>query len=146
MGLDNMRLSITPLKNTPRCTIGALRVNGTFECYTLQDAVREKAGVPVAEWKIKDKTAIPSGTYPVILNNSKRFKREMPLLVNVPGFDGVRIHSGNTDENTEGCILVGMDMGEERIGKSRIAFDLLFSKLLAAKLANEPIEIEVNNL
>lgn len=105
--------------------IGEMTVDGAFECFTLEDVER-----PV---KIKGETAIPKGTYKVIINQSNRFKRLLPLLLNVPGFEGVRIHSGNTNHNTEGCILVGQTRHKEFIGQSRKAFNKLFAKMQKAK-------------
>jgi hypothetical protein len=70
-------------------TIGDLFVDGNFECYTLGDIVHDGPKVP-------GRTAIPEGQYEIIINDSARFKRRMPLLLRVPGFEGVRIHSGNT--------------------------------------------------
>lgn len=81
-------------------TIGRLFVDGVDTCWTLEDPVRP-AGV-----KIYGVTAIPAGRYQVIVNVSNRFKREMCLLLNVPGFEGIRIHGGNTAANTLGCLIV----------------------------------------
>jgi hypothetical protein len=100
-------------------------IDGVFECFTLEDIER-----PV---KIKAETAIPKGTYKVIINQSNRFKRLMPLLLNVPNFEGVRIHSGNTNHDTEGCILVGQTRNKNYIGQSRKAYAKLFKKMQAAK-------------
>jgi hypothetical protein len=83
--------------------------------------------------KIKAETAIPKGSYKVIINESNRFKRLLPLLLNVPDFEGVRIHSGNSNHDTEGCILVGQTRNKNYIGQSRKAFDKLFKKMQAAK-------------
>lgn len=93
-------------------TLGLLSVDGKHYCYTVEDKVRE--GV-----KIPGKTAVPYGRYKVIVNMSNRFKKLMPLLIDVPGFEGVRIHSGNTAEDTEGCIIVGKVRTEKGVRDSR---------------------------
>ena len=90
-----MELTLTRTDFTNDSTIGELSVNGKFECFTLEDKVR-----PV---KIKGMTAIPAGAYEVVINFSERFQRPLPLLLNVPNFDGIRIHAGNTAKDTEGC-------------------------------------------
>lgn len=100
-----------------RETLGTVTGPGLIPAlYSLEDTVREVAGWLVAEWKIPGKTAIPSGIYRMRWTMSNRFKREMLLLENVPGFAGIRIHAGNTDADTEGCILLGM--GHELDGPS----------------------------
>lgn len=120
-----MLITVKRLHKTNVSIIGELLVDGIFECFTLEDVER-----PV---KIKGETAISKGTYKVIINRSNRFKRLLPLLIDVPDFEGVRIHSGNTNHNTEGCILVGQTRGKDYIGQSRKAFDKLFKKMQAAK-------------
>lgn len=120
-----MLITVKRLYKTENSTIGELLVDGLFECFTLEDKERET--------KIKGETAIPKGTYKVIINESNRFKRELPLLLNVPNFEGVRIHSGNTNHDTEGCILVGQSRNKNYIGQSRKAFDKLFKKMKKAK-------------
>ena len=121
---------------TGRSTIGELSIDGRFECYTLEDCVR-----PV---KLRGMTAIPAGRYRVIINQSQRFKRLLPLLLSVPQFEGVRIHPGNAAADTEGCILVGRTKGKDFIGESRLAFDKLFARLLAA-LPTEEIYINIKD-
>ena len=120
-----MQITVKRLHKTDTSTIGELLIDGLFECYTLEDVER-----PV---KIKNETAIPKGTYKVIINQSNRFKRLLPLLIDVPGFEGVRIHSGNSNHDTEGCILVGQSRNKNYIGQSRKAFEKLFKKMQAAK-------------
>lgn len=127
------------------CTIGSLFVNDQFECYTLEDVVREVPGKPVLEWKIPHETAIPRGRYQVIITLSKRFGYETPILIGVQGFDGIRIHPGNTGRDTEGCILVGRtkDAGGEFIGESRAAWGLLDDKIRDALGSREHVYITI---
>lgn len=126
-------------------TLGRLNVNGVFECYTCEDVVREVPNVPVAEWKVPGATAIPIGHYGIIIDASTRFHRLMPHILNVPGFNGIRIHSGNTAADTEGCILVGTEFDDKGIagGCSRPAFERLFEKMKLASALNEPISIDI---
>lgn len=91
-------------------TIGHMYINGVYFCDTLEDPVRDtnKNGVfDNGEKKIAGDTAIPYGTYPVTVDVSPKFKRELPRLAGVSEFEGVLIHRGNTTKNTAGCILVG---------------------------------------
>ena len=91
-------------------TIGNLYVNGVFFCNTLEDKIVDlnKNGVfDCGELKISGHTAIPYGEYEIKLTYSPKFKRELPLLIDVPYFEGIRIHRGNTRKDTSGCILVG---------------------------------------
>jgi len=131
-----MNLRVVRKTFTPKSTIGDLLVDGVFECFTLEDCVR-----PV---KIKGITAIPAGAYEVVISFSERFQKPLPLLLNVPNFDGIRIHPGNTDRDTEGCILVGQTKQADSIGDSRKAFQALFSRLQQAA-KKEKIFIEVVN-
>jgi hypothetical protein len=121
-------------------TLGTLYVNGVFECKTLEDRDRllESGGE-----KMYGETAIPRGTYKVIITYSNRFKKPMPLLVGVPQFEGVRIHPGNTAEDTYGCILVGVGIGADKLFNSRQAYEKLFNKIEAAESLGEEIEIEI---
>ena len=110
---------------TENSTIGKMLIDGAFFCYTLEDTIRDT--------KIAGETAIPYGTYKVIVNMSNRFKRLMPLLLNVPNFEGVRIHNGNTKEHTHGCILVGATKSKDFIGDSKVTFNKLMIKLNGVK-------------
>lgn len=134
-------------RNRPHltCTTGQLFIDGAFECFTLEDVVREIRGVPVARWKIPGKTAIPAGLYNVTLTWSPRFQKNMPLINDVPGFTGVRIHCGNTDADTEGCVLVGRVEGNESILNSADAYRHLYPQLEAAIAAGELITLEIRN-
>lgn len=141
-----MRLEVFRKSRSNRATIGELHVDGVFECFTLEDPVREIPGEPVERWKIPGQTAIPAGLYAVTLDMSPRFGREMPHILNVPGFSGVRIHCGNTDADTEGCILLGRSIaGPDLILHSREAFNAFFPKLQAAVGAGEDITAAIVN-
>lgn len=132
-----MKLTLKRIEQVPKATIGLLFVDGKFQCFTLEDKV---------QWpKVPGETAIPTGTYEVKIGWSPRFKRDMPRLQNVPDYEGVLIHYGNTDKDTEGCILVGQvhEAGHDFIGQSRIAFNDLFKKLCDAE--SDGISIEIVN-
>jgi len=134
-----MDLILERIDRNDTCTIGRLTLDGSFECWTLEDVVRAD-GV-----KIPKETAIPAGMYTIDITHSPRFDRDLPLLLNVSGFIGIRIHPGNDAADTDGCILVGRTRGDRKILESRIAFDSLFAKLQAAKAKGEPIKIEIVN-
>lgn len=131
-----MKIEVIRTRQEVDATTGELYVDGKFVCYTLEDAIRKE--------KIKGVTAIPAGTYDVIINMSTRFKRLMPLLVNVPNYEGVRIHPGNTAEDTEGCILVGSKVRSDGrfVSESMKAYTKLFAMMTAAK---DKITITITN-
>lgn len=117
-----MKLELIRNKSTDKSTTGRLLVDGAFQCWTLEDVVRPA--------KIAHETAIPAGTYKVVITPSMRFARRLPLLLDVPGFEGIRIHPGNSAADTYGCILVGIAAAaKDWISGSRAAFDSLFSVL-----------------
>jgi len=128
----------------PLCTIGTLTVDGLFVCYTLEDTVREVDGVDVKEWKIPGRTAIPRGEYEVVLSMSNRFKKILPEVLNVPGFAGIRIHTGNTQKDTEGCILVGMVNRIISIGDSVAALKKLQPMIENAIKNKEKVTIKLS--
>jgi hypothetical protein len=132
-----MKLTLQREPSTAACTIGRLSIDGKPECWTLEDIVRPP------RVKVAGKTAIPPGTYTVVVSMSPRFGVRLPQLLDVPNFTGIRIHPGNTADNTEGCILVGTDRGKNAILRSRAAFGTLLAKLEAAQARDEEITIEV---
>lgn len=124
-----------------KATIGRLSINGVFQCLTLEDVDRrlENGGE-----KIPCQTAIPRGRYRVIIDYSAHFNKSLPHVMDVPGFVGVRIHPGNTDKDTEGCILVGdQQINDDFISNSRLAFDRLFEILTEALAHGEDIVLEI---
>lgn len=131
------------LRHWPRTTrtLGALHVDGKFFCYTLEDRLR-----PDGE-KVDGETAIPPGVYRVVLVNSARFGPDTPSLENVPGFTHIRIHAGNTEADTRGCILVAdsIKVTAWTLENSRVARDRLRGLIRAAIDRNEEVEIRVVN-
>lgn len=135
-----MLLELRRIQLNPDSTEGELWIDGEFECYTLEDAVRPE--------KIKGKTAIPAGRYRAIVNMSARFKRMMILLLNVPNFEGVRMHAGNTVADTEGCPLLGDDRTTLRdgvIGRSRAAATRVTAMVQAAISQGQEVWCEVTD-
>ncbi|MBI2882861.1 MAG: hypothetical protein HYY11_02975 [Candidatus Methylomirabilis oxyfera] len=130
-----MRLTLIRRWCTRHSTIGELLIDDERVCFTLEDAVQNGR-------KISGETAIPAGRYQVTITESQRFKRLLPLLLDVPGFDGVRIHAGNTCDDTAGCILVGTTMGPDRVNNSRKAFSPLFERLKEAT-AHGPVWLTI---
>lgn len=131
-----MLLTLYRYPSRDGATRGELFVDGLFECYTLEDVVRDH--------KIPGETAIPAGAYALAVTYSPRFQRYLPLLLEVPNFSGIRIHPGNKAADTEGCILVGTALvGTNAIGNSRAAFNDLFTKINSAIADGEPVMVEI---
>jgi hypothetical protein len=128
---------------TDKCTIGELTIQGNpFKCYVLEDTVRNE-GV-----KIYGETAIPSGIYKVVFQQSAHFKREMPYLQNVKNYTGIMIHWGTKIKDTLGCLLVGKNLKKidetlYEISDSRRSFDELF--MILQQHRKEDIFIEIVN-
>lgn len=123
----------------PQRTLGVLYVNGVKECYICEDVVR-----PNGE-KVYGKTAIPEGRYEVKITMSNRFKRELPLLLNVPNFEGIRIHSGNHEGHTEGCLLPGKTRNASGVFSSVIATNNLILKIRSALNSGKKVFITIKN-
>jgi len=121
-----VKLELLRFLRTPIVTVGFLYVDGHPQCFTLEDTVRAD-GV-----KVPGATAIPAGTYDVQVTHSPKFGVDMPMVMGVPGFQGIRIHPGNSKDDTEGCILVGRHVlhtstsGEYVVTESRAAYSELF--------------------
>lgn len=131
-----MKIQVIRFQCGADCTIGELLVDREHECWTLEDVVRPD-GAP----KVYGETAIPYGTYRVVITFSNRFQRDLPLLLNVPGFEGIRIHPGNTAADTHGCLLVGTGRTGASVTNSRMAFDALFPKIRDAIDNGEEVTI-----
>ena len=122
---------------TDKTTIGKLYIDGVYQCETLEDTVRAK-GV-----KVSGQTAIPRGTYQIVINFSHKNQKLMIQLLDVPMFEGIRIHSGNKAEDTEGCILVGTSRSKDWISGSIKAFTPLYNKINSALEAEDTVSITI---
>ena len=128
-----MILTLDRKYKLPTYTIGKLYIDGEYFCDTLEDKDRgltdDMTVSEISNIKIKKETAIPTGTYKITITYSNRFKKNMPLINDVKGFEGIRIHSGNTNQDTEGCILVGFNKVKGNVINSRDTYNKLFSIL-----------------
>ena len=128
-------------------TIGKLYVNGQYFCDTLEDTNRDfnRDGdlLDEGEAKVYAETAIPFGAYKVEVTMSPRFKRYLPLLLDVPHFTGIRIHAGNSAGDSSGCILVGLNKVKGGLVRSREYEDKLVNLLLESQKKGEKIFIEI---
>lgn len=130
-----MKLTVKRQHGTKGYTHGQLFIDDVYFCDTMEDQERDI--------KIDGETAIPCGIYSVVINMSARFNRLMPLLLNVPNYAGVRIHSGNTAANTEGCLLVGKPYKNDFITASKETFAALFKIMNDAIADKQTITIEI---
>jgi len=129
-------------------TIGRMEINGRYFCDTLEDTDRglreSMTEDEIAALKVKGATAIPTGTYRIDMQTrSPRFGRVLPRLVSVKGYAGVLIHSGNTADDTEGCILVGENRERGKVLNSRATLERLLVFLRAAQADGEEIELTI---
>lgn len=106
-----MKIEVKRIAKRNTYTIGKMYIDGNYFCDTLEDVdrgINQKDSLDtIKKIKVAGATAIPTGTYKVIVNMSPKFQRNLPRLIDVPGFEGILIHRGNTDKDTAGCILVG---------------------------------------
>lgn len=134
----------------PAYTISEVWVDGEKQPYNvLEDTDRGlyqgMSVADVAKVKVYGQTAIPRGTYNCIYTWSTRFKRMLPLLENVTGFTGIRIHSGNTAKDTEGCLLVGRNSEVGRVTESRKYTQVLIDKMRTAWEVGERVTIKITD-
>jgi len=139
-----MELKVLRREFSGKTTIGELLINDVFFCYTLEDLDRNLYATMTKQEietnKVYGKTAIPYGKYEVVMTWSNKFKCVMPLVNNVPGYLGIRIHKGNSEVDTLGCLLVGMKKSVDKISNSTDAFNKLY-KLLEEACKNGKVWI-----
>lgn len=142
-----MEIIITRRWQGTNSTLSTVMVDGKVNQFVLEDTDREftqqTSLTEIKKAKVYGKTAIPTGRYQVVITHSNRFKRLLPILLNVPGFAGIRIHPGNRHVNTEGCLLPGKTWWKEDsdfvVGSSRTASDDLQTKISAALKRGEKV-------
>lgn len=130
-----MRITLIRIANKPTYCIGKLYVDGKYFCDTIEDTDRglsdEMDEKEILKKKVKGETAIPTGIYHVYLTYSPKYKKQMPLIDNIKGYSGIRIHSGNTSKDTEGCLIVGKNTKVGMVTESRKMYNALFRMLVA---------------
>ena len=140
-----MRLTLIRIANKKDYCIGDLYVDGKWFANVLEDVDRglddDMKESEILKKKIKGQTAIPTGIYPVKITYSPKYKKLMPLIENVKGYQGIRIHSGNTHKDTEGCLLVGKNKEVGKVLESRKTFNALY-KILTETKENIIIDIQ----
>lgn len=140
-----MKLTLKRIALRPTYTIGKLYIDDVYFCDTLEDTVRDtnKNGkFDNGEQKIKGKTAIPYGTYEIKWTYSPRFKKYTPQLMNVPSFEGIRVHAGNTSADTEGCLILGENKQVGKVLNSRATINK-FYQIIKEACSNGKVTIEI---
>ena len=131
----------------PAYTIGRLYQNGTYLCNTIEDTDRglhsNMAAAQIAKIKVPDQTAIPTGSYKVVLSESPKFKRKLPEVLNVPGYTGIRIHKGNTADHTSGCLIPGENTATGRVTNSEKYEKLIGAAIAAAEAKKEDVWLTI---
>lgn len=142
-----MEITIKRIAKRNGYTIGHLSVNNQYFCDTLEDRDRgltsTMSRLDIVKTKVKGQTAIPTGRYRIIFTYSPKFRRKMPLLLDVPGFDAIRFHYGNTAADSEGCILVGENKRKGMVLNSRKTFERLNDIMAKADTRGEALWVTI---
>lgn len=140
-----MKLTLKRIALRPTYTIGKLYIDDVYFCDTIEDTVRDlnKNGkFDNGEKKVHSKTAIPYGIYEIKWTYSPRFKKYTPQLMNVPSFEGIRIHAGNTSADTEGCLILGKNKQVGKVLNSRATINK-FYPIIKEACSNRNVTIEI---
>lgn len=140
-----MKLTLKRIALRPTYTIGKLYIDDVYFCDTIEDTVRDlnKNGkFDNGEKKVHSKTAIPYGIYEIKWTYSPRFKKYTPQLMNVPSFEGIRIHAGNTSADTEGCLILGKNEQVGKVLNSRATINK-FYPIIKNACSNGKVTIEI---
>lgn len=137
-----MEIILKAVHKTNLSTISECYVDGVLDCHVLEDKDRGSSNTG----KLFGITAIPAGKYQVVVTYSPRFKKNLPILLSVPGYSGVRIHPGNDADDTEGCLLPGQyypTKSHDFVYNSKKEFEELFTKIKAAIASKQKVWITI---
>lgn len=141
-----MQLELKRIALKPTYTIGKLYIDGNYYCDTIEDKVidlNKNGKFDDGIDKVMHETAIPYGTFKVIVNYSPKFKRELPRLLNVPYFEGILIHNGVTQNNSSGCIIIGKNTEVGKVTNSHFYMSNLTALIKAEQDKGNPITITI---
>lgn len=142
-----MKLELKRIALKPNYTIGKLFINGTYYCDTIEDKVidlNKNGKFDDGLSKVMHQTAIPYGTFKVVVNYSPKFKRELPRLLDVPYFEGILIHNGNDQNSSSGCIIVGENKRVGKVTNSTFYMNNLTARIKDAQNKGETITITIS--
>ena len=127
--------------------IGKLYINNEYFSDVLEDPDRGLQDTmsiqEIQQLKVKGNTCIPYGTYDITITYSPKFKKRLPLINNVKGFEGIRIHSGNTSKDTEGCLLLGFNKIKGKVINSKETVDKFITIVQQALNDGEKVTIQI---
>ena len=131
-----MNIQLKRIAKKKTYTVGKLYLDGVYFCDTIEDKDRglnQTMSInDIKKKKVYGKTAIPTGTYKIVIDYSNRFKKNMAHILNVPGYEGIRIHTGNSAKDSLGCIIVGKNKVVGKVIESRNTYNQLFPILQKA--------------
>lgn len=142
-----MKLKLKRIYRGNTYTIGRLYIDNEYFCDTLEDKDRELTSYmseeDIKSLKVYSETAIPTGTYKIEVTFSPRFKKKMPVLIDVKGFSGIRIHCGNDETHTSGCILCGFNKEKGKVVNSKVVTSKVYALIENAINNNNEVEITI---
>ena len=142
-----MKLELKRIALKPNYTIGKLFINGTYYCDTIEDKVidlNKNGKFDDGLTKVMHQTAIPYGTFKVVVNHSPKFNRELPRLLDVPYFEGILIHNGSDQNSSSGCIIVGENKTVGKVTNSRFYMNNLTARIKDAQNKGETTTITIS--
>lgn len=142
-----MKLELKRIALKPNYTIGKLFINGTYYCDTIEDKVidlNKNGKFDDGLTKVMNQTAIPYGTFKVVVNHSPKFNRELPRLLDVPYFEGILIHNGSDQNSSSGCIIVGENKTVGKVTNSTFYMNNLTARIKDAQNKGETTTITIS--